>query len=102
MDEIILVAAELQHFQVAGHIGAFVIEGMGQGVAHPGLSRQMDHTVNPGVGQSFGQSAALGQIEAQEGEAGFRLEPGQPGFLQRDVIIGIEIIDADDRLTSVQ
>ena len=45
---------------------------------------------------------AVGEIQLVEGEAGGALKLGQPRLLQLNVVVGIEIIEADDLIAAVE
>ena len=54
---------------MAGDIGAHIGERVLQRMPHPGLRRQMDDPVDPGTVARRREPAALGDIEAMEGES---------------------------------
>ena len=60
------------------------------------LRREMDHPADAGAG--LRQGAAIGDVEAQRCKIRLAGEFGQPRFLERDIVIIIEIIDADHAL----
>src|SRR6185312_4583436 len=68
-----------------------------------GLRREMEHAVDLGMLlQERRDRAALGEIELMEGEAWQRLQLGEPRFLERHGVIGVEIVDADHMLAAAQ
>ena len=66
-------------------------------MAHARLRRQMDDAAD--AGKFFRQlqdAVAVGDIQLVEGEILFRRQPRQARFLQRHIVIAVEIVDADD------
>src|SRR5438128_11012754 len=45
---------------------------------------------------------AIGNIKPGEPEAGIGVQPGKPSLLEGDIVIIVQIIDADDLLAAVQ
>ena len=77
-------------------------EGVLDGVADPGLGREMDDAVGPGVAHQPLHQGRVGDVGADHAEALTALEPGGPGMLQRHLIVVVEDVDADDLFAPVQ
>jgi hypothetical protein len=52
--------------------------------------------------EQLGDSLAIGDIEAPKGEAGPALEPGQPIFLQGDLVVVVQVVDADNGFAAAE
>ena len=93
------MAAAFQHIAEADEVGVDIGLGMLDGVAYASLSCEMDHMARPVAGEDISGGGAISQGQALEAEAGMAEEPGEAGLLEAHVIIGVEIVDADDFLS---
>ena len=96
-------ARQFQHHylahDIAGHIGIRI----DQGIAYPCLGRQMDDAVQMGMLLCQRQHAfAVGHIQLVKGKACLFRQTRQPRLFQRDVIVIVEIVDADNPVTACQ
>ena len=90
-------AGELEHREVPGDVGVDIVLGMVERVADAGLGGEVGDAVDPRLGGGErGKPARGGDVELLEAEARCFAEPLQPGLLQADVVIFVEVIDADD------
>ena len=76
-----------------------------QGVAHPGLGGEVDHPVVGAGGEGGGDRFGGGDVAAVEapvgaGLGGDAVERGQPGFLERRVVIVVDHVEAGDRVAA--
>lgn len=72
------------------------------GVAHTGLSREVDDTLRPmGIKDRF-NGAAIGEIDAQVGVFMVLSVAGQPRFLYSRIVIVVVVIDAYDRIATLK
>ena len=63
----------------------------------------MDDRLDIGIAlDERGHRRRVGDIDRLEGEAPPAFEPRQPGALQRDVVIGVHIVDTDDPLAAIE
>ena len=91
-------AGRLQQHDLSLDIAAQIGVRIDQRVSNAGLGRQVHDPVDPAfLGEQLRDGVAIGDIEAPEGEAGPALKSGQPGFLQPDVVVVIQVVDADAR-----
>ena len=76
-----------------------IIVRFGEGMADPGLRSQMDH-----MGDTVAQERKLKQVSISnirmEHLDFFGLQPDLPVALELEIIIGVEIIKADDEIAS--
>ncbi len=82
--------------QVRIDIGVRVVDA----VAHPGLRREMndaDWTVGC---KQLGDNVPVLQVRGDKLEAVPPGKPGLPGLLQADIIVGVEVVDADHALAA--
>ena len=96
------VAAALQYVQephhIAGHIGVRV-DGR---VAHAGLGGQIDHALGTALQKEAADTFRVGDVHPGVRIARPRFQPGQPRFLQRHVVIVVEVVDADHLVSPVE
>ena len=78
--------------QVVGEIRG----GIDERVAHAGLRSEMDHLPERAVRKKTRGRVGIGQVHANEPEGRMAGELREPRFLQADVVIGIEVVDAGD------
>src|SRR5579863_4392573 len=95
--------AGLENLQLTLNIRRDVGVGVDEGVAHAGLSRKMHDAVNIGMPLQHGlQRTAFGKFHFVEGEVLVDAKLLQPGLFQRDRIVVVEIVDADDFLAALE
>ena len=95
--EIGQMPAQLQHGHVADQVGPHIGERMIQRIAHPRLRRQVNHVPQTADPCHFAQHAVVvGDVQPVEAEAGLFGQPRQPRLLERNVVIVVEVVDADD------
>ena len=95
-------AASLQNLHESGYIAVDVGLGIFQGIAHPGLGRQMHHPHRPEALEHRPHRRAILQGDAGLRETGVSAEPGQPVFLQADVVVGIHVVQPGHRVAPLQ
>ena len=71
-------------------------------VAHAGLGAEMDHPLRSHLGEEPLHARPVGEIQLVEGKAGGALKLAEPRLLQLYVVIGIEVIEPDDLVASVE
>ena len=91
-----VVAAAFQHVEEAGEIGVHIRMRIDQRMAHPGLRRQMDDKRKAVLGEQRRGGGAVSEIELHEFEILRAGELLEPCFFELRVVIGREIVDADD------
>ena len=83
---------------VAVDVGQRVVDG----VAHPGLSGEVDHALGLVRGKSCFDRLAVGQIDAQVGVVGVIGMPGQARFFDGRVVIGVVVVNANNRVAAFE
>lgn len=94
------IASDLDHVEVTGKIGLEIGAWVLDRIADAGLCTEMDDPVEVFAIERCLKRDVIGEIDLLEREAGTQLgELGQPGMLQRDVVIVVEAVDAEHRVT---
>ena len=96
------MTAQLEHLEVADHVDAGVGERIVERMAHAGLRRQMHDALDTRARASRRQRAALGDVELVKRKAVVGCQARKPGFLERHIVIRIEVIDTDHRVAARQ
>jgi hypothetical protein len=101
MPQLLHPTARLDHFELALDIRGNIGMRVDQRMSDAGLGGQMHDPVDlrPSREQRR-KRAALGDVEALKDEARLTREFGEPRLLERDRVIGVEVVDADHRLAS--
>ncbi len=89
------MAAAFEHVEKADDVAAHVGVGVLQRVAHPGLRRQVDGPVEGIIGEDSLHGLGVGEVEALEVERVEPFELLQPGLLEGDVVVVVEVVDTD-------
>ncbi len=97
-----MMAAAFEYMQKARDVGVDIVMGVIERVAHTGLRGEMDHALRLLRGKGRVHDGAVGEVGLDEMEAVAGLEPREPGFLQRHVVIGIEIIEPDHLIAPLE
>ncbi len=75
---------------------AQVRSGIFKGIPNPGLRRQVHDVCKFALAEQLRRRARIRQVHSLETKARLVHERRKPGFLQRDIVIGVEIVYADD------
>ena len=94
-----MLPAALEHVEEADEVGIDVGVRVLERVAHAGLRREMDHPLRP-VSANSSRRPRVGEVDLREAEAGAAPSRGEPRLLQREVVVVVEVVDADDRQPS--
>ena len=94
--------AGFDDMEKAHEVGADEVLRRLQGLAHPRLRRQMGHEAGLVGLEQQPHRLPIRKITPREGEAGKLPKLGEPRLLQGDVIIGVEIVEADDAAARLQ
>jgi hypothetical protein len=78
--------------QIAFHVSVWVLER----IADPGLRREMDDPLGLVSAEQTGHSRRIRQVQLLEIEVGMGRELIQPRLLESDVVVRIQIVQADD------
>ncbi len=89
-------AAFLEQVQGAREVGVGVGVRVLDRVAHAGLGGEMDDVAEAVGVEQPRQRRAVGEVDSLEGEAGVPAQLVEPGLLQGRVVVGAEVVDADD------
>ena len=96
------MTARLQHRQMPGDIGALVGEGVLQRVAHPRLGGEMHNPVRAALAHQGGEGLRVGDVHPHHFEGGMGGEPRRARRLQADLVVVVEVVDADHGLAALQ
>ncbi len=83
-------------------VGPLVGEGVLQGVADPRLGRQMHHPPRAAVPHQGLEGVGVRHVHPLQPEARAIQQRLDPRLLQGRVVVGIEVVDPDDLLATVQ
>ena len=97
-----IVPAAFENVSEADQVRIDIGVRIDQRVAHAGLRREMHDMGEPMLGKQGRHAGAVGEIEPDEAEAGKLCEFGEPRVFQRRIVIGVEIVDADDGAAAFQ
>lgn len=92
----LVVAAAFENIGKADDIAVDIGVRVLQGIANAGLGSQVDDLVEFLGGEQCFHSDPVTDIEFDEAEVGMAGQPGQPAFLEADVVIVIHVVEADD------
>ena len=93
-----VVPAAFEHVEEAGQVGVDIGVRIDQRMAHAGLRGEMHDTGEADAPRTAppcrSRSARSSLTKAKAGQL---REFGEPRLLERRIVIGIEVVDADDR-----
>ena len=95
-------AAALQNAEEADDVGIDIGLGRFQAVADARLGGEVDHPARPRGGEQGGDAVAVSQVQRMMVIGGVGLKLGQARLLQRRIVIGVEVVQADDALAPLQ
>ena len=87
-----MLAAGFQNMGHAQQIGLCISMRILDRVAHPGLRRQVNHRIRALFGKQGIQRRPVGHVQWIKLQAGLFTQGGQPGVLEADGVIVVEII----------
>ena len=90
-----MMAASLQDVHETHQIRIHVGVGILNGIPHPGLRGQVDDSLGLFLCEESLHAGAVGQVELVETETRTPAEFGQPGLLQADVVVVVEVVESD-------
>jgi hypothetical protein len=97
------LARGFEQNDLALDVGLDIGERLGQRVSHSRLGGEVDDRLDIGMAlDQRGQRRRIGDIDRLEGKSFSAFEPRQPGVLQCDIVIGVEVVDADDPLAAIE
>ena len=91
-----VMAAAFQDVGEAGEVGVDIGIRIGQRVTHAGLRAEMHDVRKAVLGEQLRHGGAVGEIAFDELEARQFGELGEPRLFQFRIVIGVEIVEADD------
>jgi hypothetical protein len=91
----------LQHVEEAHQVGIHIGVRIDQRMAHAGLRREM-HDMRVAAGEQRRAGVTVGEIAPLEPKTRERRQLGEPRLLQGRIVIGAEIVDADDGASVLQ
>ena len=97
IDEVLdaTVAAGLEHVDEADQVRLDVRVRIGQRIAHARLRRQVDHALRAKLGERTFERRPVLERTAHEAEVRVRRELGEARFLQRRVVVVVEVVVAE-------
>ena len=98
----LIVPRGLEHAQMAGQIGLLVGKGVLNRIANSGLGGQVDNPLGAAVAHQGRQGLGVGDVHSDHAKIGAGFQPGRAGGLERRIVIGVEVVDADDGFASIQ
>ncbi len=96
------VPAALEHVGEADEVRVDVGMRVGDGVAHAGLRGEMDDHVEALALEQCRHAGAIGEVEFGEREALERRQAREPRPLERDLVVVVDVVEADDALAAFE
>ena len=97
-----VVAAALQHVQRAGYVAVDVgLRGL-QRIAHAGLGGQVHDAIKLLAPEQIRHAGGVLKAELRNAEASLGREARQAGFLQCRVVVRVQVVESDDRITAAE
>ena len=90
-----LLAARLQDVEKASEIAVGIAVRVADGIADPGLSGQVNHTVSRVLGENCQKFFAVKDVHFVKCESLVGTQQRQAVVLQSDIIIGVQVVDPD-------
>src|SRR6185437_16223498 len=97
-----VVAAALEDIGEANEIGVHIRMRIDQRIAHARLRGEMHDMRKPVLGEQRGNAVAVGKVELDEAEAGMSGKLRETGILQLRIVIGVEVVEADNGAAAFQ
>ena len=98
----LVVAAAFEHVDEADQIAVDIGVRIQDGVADAGLGGQVDHLVEFLGGEQRFHAGAISDIQFDEAELRVCSQPLQAGFLELDVVIVVQVVEADHLVAARQ
>jgi len=92
----LVVPAAFQDVDEAGKVAAHVRLGVLQRIAHACLRGEVDHARTGSRENSERMPSSSATFELFEPEAGVLAQPFETGLLEADVVVVVQVVDADD------
>src|SRR5690606_18058812 len=97
-----VVPAALEHRERARHVAVRIRERRLDAVADARLRREMHDAVEALVREEIRHGFPIGEIDLHELEVRGRLELREPRTLQRDVVVLVKVVEADDLVAAAE
>src|SRR5262245_31041231 len=97
-----VVPAAFEHVKEAGHVRADIGMRVVERIADAGLGGEMNDALRPLLGEGRLDDSPVGEIALDEGKSLLLHQALEPGLLQRHIVIGAEIVEADDSMAAVE
>ncbi len=96
------VPAALKQIDEADEVGLGIGLRIDERVAHAGLGGEVDDALEVFLAEEFGHARGIGDVELDEAKARMVGQLLQARLLQADVVIVVEVVDADDLVAARQ
>jgi hypothetical protein len=97
-----VVTASLEHMEGAGKIAINVCMRIEQRVPHASLRTEVNDPLETRFAKESFHPMPIGKVELDEPESWLTFENGEPGFLQLDVIVLVQVIEPNDLIAPLQ
>gem|GEM_PF-3844699 len=97
-----VMPASLEDVDEANQVGVNVGMGVFNGVANPGLRRQVDDARRCELAEGFRHFLTVGDVLADFGKPVPGGQPRKSCLLEGDIVIVVDVIDANDLIAPVQ
>ena len=95
-----MMTAAFQNVRETYNVTVDVGQRVFYGIAHPGLSGEVNHALGFVCGKGGFNRLTVGQVDAQVGVVGVISMPGQTRFFDGGVIIIVVVVNANNRVAA--
>jgi hypothetical protein len=92
-----VMPAPLENVHEPDNIALYVGMGIFQGIPDPGLGCQVDHTIEFFIAEEPCNHLTVADVTLYETKVFLLFKAVQPGVLQADIIVVVDVIKTDDR-----
>ena len=97
-----IVPAPFQYVGEADQVGLHIGLRVNERIPHTWLSGEMNDMEESVPGEERRHAVVIGQIQSDKPKGGVHRQPRQTRFLQGGIVVGVEIVQADDRVPCLQ
>jgi hypothetical protein len=92
-----IVPASFQYVGEPNQVGFHIGMGVNERIPHAWLSPEVDDIGEPVPGEEGSHAMAIRQIQPGKPKVGVHRQPRQTRFFQGWIVVGVEVVQADDR-----